>query len=164
MDDIRQTLLDSFQTNGSGSELEVHFADVKCSSLDLSSHHDNVAKGGEQVASAESGNSENMAEARHHIGGLFWELPRERRMEDCSLFWIGSENSAFANVVLTFNGCEIGACIGMFYIEFILLATMLNIILLPFLLMTTCSLSDDPFGSGSSLQQSCSTLNFKLRA
>lgn len=112
MDDIRQTLLDSFQTNGSGSELEVHFADVKCSSLDPSSHHDNVAKGGEQVASAESGNSENMAEARHHIGGLFWELPRERRMEDCSLFWIGSENSAFANVVLTFNGCEIGACIG----------------------------------------------------
>ncbi|XP_038877053.1 2-(3-amino-3-carboxypropyl)histidine synthase subunit 2 isoform X1 [Benincasa hispida] len=107
MFDIRQTLLDSFQTSSLGPELEVHFADVKCSSLDPSSHHENVVKGGEQVANDESGSSENIAGARHHIGGLFWELPRERRMEDCSLFWIGSENSAFANVVLTFNGCEI---------------------------------------------------------
>jgi len=29
-------------------------------------------------------------------------------MEDYSLFWIGHDNSAFANVVLTFNVCEIG--------------------------------------------------------
>ncbi|KAG7029112.1 2-(3-amino-3-carboxypropyl)histidine synthase subunit 2 [Cucurbita argyrosperma subsp. argyrosperma] len=107
MDDIRQALLDSFQTSGLTSELEVHFADVKCSSLDPSSHNENVARGGEQVTNAESGSSENIAGTRHHIGSLFWDLPRERRMEDCSIFWIGSENSAFANVVLTFNGCEI---------------------------------------------------------
>lgn len=109
MDDIRQALLDSFQTSGLTSELEVHFADVKCSSLDPSSHNENVARGGEQVTNAESGSSENIAGTRHHIGSLFWDLPRERRMEDCSIFWIGSESSAFANVVLTFNGCEIGA-------------------------------------------------------
>ncbi|XP_008454038.1 uncharacterized protein LOC103494584 isoform X1 [Cucumis melo] len=107
MFDIKQRLLDSFQTSSLGSELEVHFADVKCSSLDPSPYQENVVKGGEQASNAESGSSENIAGARHHIGGLFWELPKERRMEDCSLFWIGSDNSAFANVVLTFNGCEI---------------------------------------------------------
>lgn len=159
--DIKQRLLDSFQTSSLGSELEVHFADVKCSSLDPSPHHENVVKGGEQASNAESGSSESIAGARHHIGGLFWELPKERRVKDCSLFWIGSENSAFANVVLTFNGCEIGAWIIMICIEFILLAMMLNIILLLFLLLTTCSQSGDLFG-GSSLQQSCSTINFKL--
>lgn len=41
----------------------------------------------------------------------------------------------------------------MFYIEFILLATVLNIVVFPFLLMTTCSQFDDPFGSGSSIDR-----------
>lgn len=109
MDEVRHALLDSFQTDSSMSKLEVHFADVKCSSLDPYSHHENVARGREQVANAESGSSENIAGTRYHIGGLFWDLPRERRMEDYSLFWIGAESSAFANVVLTFNSCEIGA-------------------------------------------------------
>jgi diphthamide biosynthesis protein 2 len=46
--------------------------------------------------------------SRHTIGGLSWELPSGQKMEDYLLLWIGSDNSAFANVVLTFNGCEIG--------------------------------------------------------
>ncbi|XP_061359814.1 uncharacterized protein LOC133303862 [Gastrolobium bilobum] len=41
------------------------------------------------------------------IGGLTWKLPKGKSMEDYSLFWIGPDNSAFANVVLTFNACEI---------------------------------------------------------
>ncbi|CAN1246609.1 2-(3-amino-3-carboxypropyl)histidine synthase subunit 2 [Linum grandiflorum] len=40
-------------------------------------------------------------------GGLVWILPEGHKMEDYSLFWIGADNSAFANAVLTFNGCEI---------------------------------------------------------
>lgn len=127
-------MTDSFQTSDLRSELEVHFADVKCSSLDPSLHHENVARSGEQVAYAESGSSENIAGTRYHIGGLIWNLPRQRKIEDYSLFWIGSENSAFANVVLTFNCCEIGAWIAMFCIEVILLATLLNFIVCAHLL------------------------------
>ncbi|KAH9783253.1 2-(3-amino-3-carboxypropyl)histidine synthase subunit 2 [Citrus sinensis] len=44
---------------------------------------------------------------RHTIGGLVWNIPDRKKMEEHLLFWIGSDNSAFANVVLTFNGCEI---------------------------------------------------------
>ena len=45
---------------------------------------------------------------RYNIGGLTWNLPDGQNMEDYLLFWIGPDNSAFANVVLTFNACEIG--------------------------------------------------------
>ncbi|GER55411.1 diphthamide biosynthesis protein 2 [Striga asiatica] len=44
----------------------------------------------------------------YNFGGLSWRLPQGRKMEDYLLFWIGSEDTAFANVVLTFNSCEIG--------------------------------------------------------
>lgn len=44
----------------------------------------------------------------HKIGGLSWRVPQGRKMEDYLLFWIGLDNQAFANVVLTFNNCEIG--------------------------------------------------------
>ncbi|XP_058094195.1 uncharacterized protein LOC131240140 [Magnolia sinica] len=43
----------------------------------------------------------------YSIGGLTWNLPHGHKMEDYLLLWIGSDNSAFANVVLTFNSCEI---------------------------------------------------------
>ncbi|KAL0328253.1 UNVERIFIED_CONTAM: 2-(3-amino-3-carboxypropyl)histidine synthase subunit [Sesamum calycinum] len=43
----------------------------------------------------------------YKVGGLSWTLPQGRKMEDYLLFWIGLENPAFANVVLTFNSCEI---------------------------------------------------------
>lgn len=44
----------------------------------------------------------------YSIGGLVWKLPEGHKMDDYLLFWIGSNNSAFANIVLTYNGCEIG--------------------------------------------------------
>ncbi|EPS72344.1 hypothetical protein M569_02414, partial [Genlisea aurea] len=43
----------------------------------------------------------------YRIGGLSWSLPIDRKMDDYLIFWIGSNNQAFANVVLTFNGCDI---------------------------------------------------------
>lgn len=45
---------------------------------------------------------------KYGIGGLSWRLPQGRKMEDYLLFWIGLDNPAFANVVMTFNSCEIG--------------------------------------------------------
>lgn len=44
----------------------------------------------------------------YNLGGLTWNLPLEHNIEDYLLFWIGQDNSAFANVVLTFNNCKIG--------------------------------------------------------
>uniref|UniRef100_A0A0R0HCD5 2-(3-amino-3-carboxypropyl)histidine synthase subunit 2 n=1 Tax=Glycine max TaxID=3847 RepID=A0A0R0HCD5_SOYBN len=43
----------------------------------------------------------------YSIGGLAWKLPEGQSMDDYLLFWIGHDDSAFANVVLTFNACEI---------------------------------------------------------
>ncbi|XP_010500149.1 PREDICTED: diphthamide biosynthesis protein 2-like [Camelina sativa] len=43
----------------------------------------------------------------YRMGGLTWDLPEGSKIEDYLLFWIGSDRSAFANVVLTFNGCDI---------------------------------------------------------
>ncbi|KAG7566427.1 Diphthamide synthesis DPH1/DPH2 [Arabidopsis suecica] len=45
--------------------------------------------------------------ASYRLGGLTWDLPEGSKIEDYLLFWIGSDSSAFANVVLTFNGCDI---------------------------------------------------------
>lgn len=56
-----------------------------------------------------TGDIDSKASSRNYrLGGLTWDLPEGSKIEDYLLFWIGSDNSAFANVVLTFNGCDIG--------------------------------------------------------
>lgn len=45
---------------------------------------------------------------RYGLGGLKWSIPMDHKIDDYLLVWIGSEDSAFSNVVLTFNSCEIG--------------------------------------------------------
>lgn len=42
----------------------------------------------------------------YRLGGLTWNVP-DRKIEDYLLFWIGPDNAAFNNVMLTFNNCEI---------------------------------------------------------
>uniref|UniRef100_A0A0A9EKK5 Diphthamide biosynthesis protein 2 n=1 Tax=Arundo donax TaxID=35708 RepID=A0A0A9EKK5_ARUDO len=44
---------------------------------------------------------------KYSLGGLTWDISAEVKMEDYLIFWIGQDNSAFANIVLTFNKCEI---------------------------------------------------------
>ncbi|KAJ4751564.1 Diphthamide biosynthesis protein 2 [Rhynchospora pubera] len=44
---------------------------------------------------------------KYHLGGLNWSIPADRKMEDYDICWIGNDNSAFANIVLTFNNSEI---------------------------------------------------------
>ncbi|ESQ38557.1 hypothetical protein EUTSA_v10028620mg [Eutrema salsugineum] len=52
--------------------------------------------------------SDNLSSSRNYrLGGLTWDLPQGNKIEDYLLFWIGSDSSAFANVVLTFNGCDV---------------------------------------------------------
>jgi diphthamide biosynthesis protein 2 len=58
---------------------------------------------------SESDSSDSLSSSRsYRLGGLTWDLPEGSKIEDYLLFWIGSDSSAFANVVLTFNGCDIG--------------------------------------------------------
>ncbi|XP_050213379.1 uncharacterized protein LOC126664845 [Mercurialis annua] len=81
---------------------ELHVADVMCSAINpaiIQTNSDGLAKTGNAVGEA--------AGCRHRLGGLIWELPSGNRMEDYLIVWVGSGNSAFANAVLTFNGCEI---------------------------------------------------------
>ncbi|CAH1436135.1 unnamed protein product [Lactuca virosa] len=71
---------------------KLHFADVMSQAMIPSP---SPTKGSENAATT------------YRIGGLFWSLNEGHTMDDYSLFFIGPDNSAFANVVLTFNSCEI---------------------------------------------------------
>ncbi|XP_077227933.1 diphthamide synthesis DPH2 family protein [Tasmannia lanceolata] len=49
----------------------------------------------------------SISSTSYSLGGLILNLPEGHKIKDYLLFWIGSDNPAFANVVLTFNDCEI---------------------------------------------------------
>ncbi|XP_020532590.1 2-(3-amino-3-carboxypropyl)histidine synthase subunit 2 isoform X2 [Jatropha curcas] len=84
------------------------FADVMCSVINPFDSHKNSDGLPKLLGDYNASNDVDAAVgSKHKIGGLIWELPNGRRMEDYLLVWIGSDSSAFANVVLTFNGCEI---------------------------------------------------------
>uniref|UniRef100_A0ACD5X4G8 Uncharacterized protein n=1 Tax=Avena sativa TaxID=4498 RepID=A0ACD5X4G8_AVESA len=44
---------------------------------------------------------------KYNLGGLTWGISIDEKMDDYLLYWIGEDNSAFANVALTFNKCDI---------------------------------------------------------
>ncbi|KAI3448705.1 hypothetical protein Pfo_005370 [Paulownia fortunei] len=81
---------------GSTSMLEYLYADVSCTVMSPS-----------ECRSAKTECLCEETSQNYNIGGLSWRLPQGRKMEDYLLFWIGLDNTAFANVVLTFNSCEI---------------------------------------------------------
>ncbi|KAL0301440.1 UNVERIFIED_CONTAM: hypothetical protein Sradi_6420800, partial [Sesamum radiatum] len=84
---------------GGGISMSEHlYADVSCSVM-IPSETCIRAVGNECLTEETS--------QHYKVGGLSWTLPQGRKMEDYLLFWIGLENPAFANVVLTFNSCEI---------------------------------------------------------
>lgn len=79
-------------------------ADVLCTSMDpckdftFSNNHDKGTSN--KICSTKTG-------TRYSIGGLSWELPEHKKIEDYVLFWVGPDNAALANILLTFNRCEI---------------------------------------------------------
>lgn len=105
----------------------LNYAEVICSSMNPSDY-DKALKGELESSNSYASNGDllncvkgsNIPSPNHskqttsititsyNLGGLTWNLPREHNIEDYLLFWIGQDNSAFANVVLTFNNCEIG--------------------------------------------------------
>ncbi|XVE64017.1 hypothetical protein DITRI_Ditri07aG0067600 [Diplodiscus trichospermus] len=90
------------------AKVELYFADVMCSIINpLEDHRKSDGLLG-CLGSCTSNNSLRATTGiRYSLGGLIWDLPEGQRMEDYLLLWIGPDNSAFSNVVLTFNGCEI---------------------------------------------------------
>ena len=98
-------MLKSSKLNGSTSNLEFHFADVMSSVMNPSK--DCITSTGLLGSTGNFTANEGLGKAtgtRYNIGGFVWNLLEGHRMEDYLLF----ETSAFANVVLTFNGCDIG--------------------------------------------------------
>lgn len=120
-------IVESSRLGISKSSSVVHYADVICSIMDpsegsetqerqlglfnSSSVNDDLLKYVDSINIHKSNHCKQMASpitnAGYSLGGLAWTLPQDHNMEDYLLFWIGADNPAFANVVLTFNNCEI---------------------------------------------------------
>ncbi|WJX16458.1 hypothetical protein P8452_06479 [Trifolium repens] len=105
---IRKALLESSTSCKSDLKSEFHFADVPSPYMFPSKDIKKLS--GIQEEACGCGNnssSDGPSGTIYNIGGLTWKLPEGQSMEDYSLIWIGQDNSAFANVVLTFNACDI---------------------------------------------------------
>ncbi|KAL4297305.1 hypothetical protein GQ457_12G007450 [Hibiscus cannabinus] len=88
------------------TKMELIFSDVMCSIINPLEDH-RKSDGLEGCLGTYSSENSLGSGTRYSLGGLTWDLPEGQRMEDYLLLWIGPENSAFSNAVLTFNGCEI---------------------------------------------------------
>lgn len=107
--DIKEySMLESSNLSGSKSNTELQFADVMPSVVNPSKRL-KTSNGhlGSVSSSTSTDGCGKAAGTEYKIGGLKWSVQEGRCIDDYSLFWIGSDNSAFANIVLTFNGCEI---------------------------------------------------------
>lgn len=84
----------------------LYYADVVCSVMNPleNSKTSNGCLGVNDNANQGSGGT---VSRQYRIGGLCWSLPDGHKIEDYLLCWVGAENEAFANIVMTFNGCEI---------------------------------------------------------
>ncbi|XP_027165732.1 2-(3-amino-3-carboxypropyl)histidine synthase subunit 2-like [Coffea eugenioides] len=109
MPDIKEALnVEATRFHDSNSGFQIHFANVTNSvitpstSMKLENRH--LMLNGEQDNNEDSSQK---ADTKFRLGGLGWSLPEGHRMEDYLLFWIGLDNSAFTNFILTFNSCEI---------------------------------------------------------
>ncbi|XP_062182799.1 uncharacterized protein LOC133886903 isoform X1 [Phragmites australis] len=120
LDDLRRAVEESYKSHSSNPE--VQYADVLCSVMSPSSStkenecsqsNGTSCDGGLSVQSDVAtflNNRCNMERSssthKYSHGGVTWDISVEK-MEDYLIFWIGQDNSAFANTVLTFNKCEI---------------------------------------------------------
>lgn len=124
METIKSETIKTLEPSISDSVLQ--FADVTCSSMDPlkddetnksqdESHKciskidiTNIHADNEINLKCDERSNQKSFSKKFRLGGLSWILPEDRKMEDYLLFWIGSDNSAFANIVLTYNSCNIG--------------------------------------------------------
>ncbi|KAL5574716.1 hypothetical protein UlMin_016415 [Ulmus minor] len=98
---IKDKVVEVFES----SKLDIQFAELFCSTLNPLEDQNNFNPG-MVPPGVLSDDKSLVASNRYSIGGSVWKLHERHKVEDYLLFWIGSDNSV-ANVVLTFNGCEI---------------------------------------------------------
>ncbi|KAK9666613.1 hypothetical protein RND81_14G198200 [Saponaria officinalis] len=110
MHDLKEALADEgSKVSSSSSTLDICCADALSSAVKPSK----MQKTSDRQAAAVTDLSDDFESSdaevykSYSIGGLTWSLSNDRKIKDYLLFWIGSDNSAFANIVLTFNDCEI---------------------------------------------------------
>ncbi|KAI5657950.1 hypothetical protein M9H77_26743 [Catharanthus roseus] len=98
---------ESMRSHGPKSGFEIHYADVFSSVINPEAAK--TTKGQLKVNDNqyESECLTGKTHREYRIGGLVWSLPEDHRMEDYLLFWIGADDAAFSNVVITFNSSEI---------------------------------------------------------
>ncbi|KAG2561689.1 hypothetical protein PVAP13_8KG141500 [Panicum virgatum] len=117
LDDLRRTFEESCKSNSCNPE--VQYADVLCSVMSplsntaeersgTSCHKELSIKSDVPTflnirCSMECSSSTQ----KYNLGGVTWNISAQEKMDDYLIFWIGQDNSAFANIVLTFNKCEI---------------------------------------------------------
>ncbi|KAI3746667.1 hypothetical protein L6452_09106 [Arctium lappa] len=106
-DVIEASMVQKTSLCGLTSRFELHFADVMSQAMIPKRSSGTNGQSGLLSSSTGNGDCGDAVGNTYRIGGLLWSLEEGRSMEDYSLFWIGPDNSAFANVVLTFNSCEI---------------------------------------------------------
>ncbi|XP_021776227.1 2-(3-amino-3-carboxypropyl)histidine synthase subunit 2-like [Chenopodium quinoa] len=108
--DLKGTLEDeALKLSTSSSKLDINCASVLSSTVAPPTGQ-MTSNGQAEVVNnlssfPEAGDAE--VHTSYSISGLTWNIPHGQRIEDYLVFWIGLDNSAFANVVLTLNACEI---------------------------------------------------------
>ncbi|KAK4743992.1 hypothetical protein SAY87_010304 [Trapa incisa] len=106
---LKEVMLEATSSSVSNIKLNFQVADVTCYTMNPSVNYENSCAALESyVDSFQDDDASASTSNKYRIGGLTWNLPQQRKMGEYLLFWIGDNNSAFENVVLTFNGCEIG--------------------------------------------------------
>lgn len=116
LQDIRTRIADNLLSDTSFSS--ICCAEVACSTMDPSldeirkehlwPNHGLFTNGDSKMIPKSNQCTKMEPTGRYNLGGLTWNMPSGQQMEDCLLFWIGSDDAAFANVVLTFNNCDVG--------------------------------------------------------
>ncbi|CAL5013957.1 unnamed protein product [Urochloa decumbens] len=111
--DLRRTFEEACKSDSCNPE--VQYADVLCSVMSPSSSTTEKSDGhgdlsvNSDLAALNNRCSIECSSSTHKysLGGVTWNISVQEKMEDYLIFWIGQDNSAFANIVLTFNQCEI---------------------------------------------------------
>ena len=121
LDDLKAATLELCKSES--RNYEIQYADILCSEMspssataeeqcpqsnestqdaDFSVHNDDLANFVNSCCNVEG------STRKYNLGGLTWGISIDEKMDDYLIYWIGEDNSAFANVALTFNKCDIG--------------------------------------------------------
>ena len=120
MDDLKAVVAKLYKSHS--RSVEVQYADVLCSVMspssaaevehgqsDGSTHSDDLSIQSDVATFVNNCCNVEGSTCKYSRGGLTWATSIDDNMEDYLLYWIGQDNSAFANIVLTFNKCDIGS-------------------------------------------------------